>query len=319
MKKIILTLTLLIYLLPSGLFAQTPIWQGKGRIAISSDGNEHDDDDWSATPMSLAILAASGLQDKLAIYTYSDHIWGSNVCHPNKNGISAYEQMRVSALQGKAQFGFNKTKFVCAVDNAERAYQAMVEVINESTEDNPLIIIAGGPMQVVGESMNRANKEALKYVTLISHSWWNNEHSDWWSDDVDRPFPAAKSKEWDAHSGWTFDEIVEKFTKKEYGAKCIYILDQNGGKDKDGNVYEGLASGIERFEWIKTSPARNNPAYKKGSWDWLYSRLMCVVRNKPTGKGFDVSDAGMVVYMLTGIETTNVDMVKKIMENPVTK
>ena len=62
--------------------AQTPLWQGKGRIALSSDGNEHDHDDWAATPLSLALLSAAGLQDKLVLYTYSDHIWGSNQDHP---------------------------------------------------------------------------------------------------------------------------------------------------------------------------------------------------------------------------------------------
>ncbi|MFR9552558.1 MAG: transposase, partial [Rikenellaceae bacterium] len=58
--------------------AQTPLWNGKGRIAISSDGNEHDHDDWAATPLSLALIAAKGLQDKMVLYTYSDHVWGSN-------------------------------------------------------------------------------------------------------------------------------------------------------------------------------------------------------------------------------------------------
>ena len=40
------------------LYAQTTLWQGKGRIAISRDGYEHDDDDWAATPLSLALIAA---------------------------------------------------------------------------------------------------------------------------------------------------------------------------------------------------------------------------------------------------------------------
>jgi hypothetical protein len=63
----------LIFLSISTLEAQTPLWEGKGRIAISSDGNEQDHDDWAATPLSLALLAAAGLQD---------HIWGSNQSHP---------------------------------------------------------------------------------------------------------------------------------------------------------------------------------------------------------------------------------------------
>ena len=106
--------------------AQTPLWQGKGRIAISSDGNEHDHDDWAATPLSLALLAAAGLQDQLVVYTYSDHIWGSNQGHrTSASGLNSYQHMRESALGGGKWFGFDKTDFVCAVDNAEVAYRGM--------------------------------------------------------------------------------------------------------------------------------------------------------------------------------------------------
>jgi len=42
--------------------------------------------------------------------------------------------------------------------------------------------------------------------------------------------------------------------------------------------------------------------------------LTCVKRGD-----FDPSDAGMVVFMLTGIEKTSPELVKDIMENPITK
>ena len=285
----------------SKVFAQAPVWNGKGRIAISSDGNEHDHDDWAATPLSLALLASAGLQEHLAIYTYSDHIWGSNQDHPtSESGRSAYENMRISALEGQKWFGFDNTKFVCAVDNAEVAYMALRDVINESSKDNPLIILAAGPMQVVGEAINRADVSKLQFVTLISHSKWNNDHSD-------KPYNVY----WENHAGWTFSEIKEQFSsKKGGGLNCIHIADQNGGSD-----YEGIKAPKEKYDWLKTSVERNNPAYKKGAWEWLYSRQETCVK-----KGdFDPSDAGMVVFMLTGIEKTNPEMVRKIMENPVAK
>lgn len=281
--------------------AQTPIWEGKGRIAISSDGNEHDHDDWAATPLSLALLAASGLQDNLVVYTYSDHIWGSNQDHPSsKSGLNAYQHMRVSVLEGKKWFGFDKTKFICAVDNAEVAYKALTNEINKSSAENPLIIIAAGPMQVVGEAINRAEKSKRQYVSLISHSGWNDNHSD-------KPHKAF----WDKHTGWTFQEIKETFSGDKGGnLKCIHIANQNG---REG--YEGLKAPREKYDWIKTSQAKNNKAYKKGSWDWLYSRLETCVK-----KGdFDPSDAGMVIYILTGIEKTAPKLAKEIMENPVVK
>lgn len=279
-------------------FAQTPIWQGKGRIAISCDGNEHDDDDWGATPMSLALLCARGLQDKLSLYVYSDHVWCSNQEKERRFGLTPYEHMRESALGGQKYFGFDNTKFICAVDCAETAYRAMTEEINKCSVDNPLIIIAAGPLQVVGEAISRADKSKLKFVTFISHGRWNNKHAD---------NPA--NIYWDKHSGWTWDMLTAQFGG-ENGVKFIMPVDQNGGKD-----YDGLQSNKSNFDWIITSPARNNPLYKADSWNWLYSRLVVCIRED--GRNFDVSDAGMVAYMLTGIEKTSPALVKEIMENPV--
>lgn len=208
--------------------------------------------------------------------------------------------MRESALSGKKWFGYDKSKFVCAVDNAEVAYTAMRDAINESTAENPLFIIAAGPMQVVGEAINRSDVSKRQFVTLISHSNWNNNHSD-----------SPSKKYWDVHSGWTFKEIIESFSNEAGGnLKCIKIADQNGGDD-----YVAFKAPMEKFEWIKTSQARNNYAYKPGAWDWLYSRQETCIK----GNDFDPSDAGMVVYLLTGIEKTDPEMARKIMENPVKK
>lgn len=297
MKTTTLILTLLIAFTITQ--AQTPLWQGKGRIAISSDGNEHDHDDWAATPLSLALLSAAGLQDEVVLYTYSDHVWGSNQeVHSSRSGLTAYEHMRESALQGGKYFGFDNTNFICAVDNAEIAYNRMRDEINKSSADNPLIIIAAGPMQVVGEAINRADKEKRQYVSLVSHSNWNNRHSD----------NAYQKTEWDRHTGWTFDEIKEEFgTESGGGVNCIRILDQNGGDD-----YDGLNTDIEKFDWIRDSKARN--FYREGAWDWLYERQMTCIKKQ--GKNFDPSDAGMVIYLLTGVEKTNPDMAREILENP---
>lgn len=281
-------------------FPQTPLWQGKGRIAISSDGNEHDHDDWAATPLSLAMLSAAGLQDKLVVYTFSDHIWGSNHDQPSSSsGLNAYGHMRESAIKGGEWFGFKKTKFICAVDNAAVAYKGLTDEINKSSAEDPLCIIAAGPMQVVGEAISRSEVAKRKYVTLVSHSGWNDNHAD-----------NPKGPWWDLHSGWTFREIRESFSDDAGGnLKCIRISDQNGGED-----YEGLHAPMKDFNWLKTSGARNDPRWKPGSWDWLYSRIQTCVKTDSTT--YDASDAGMIIYLLTGIEKTSPDMARKIMENP---
>ena len=300
MKKV--TIFLFCVAISLSAVSQTHLWQGKGRIAISSDGNEHDHDDWAATPLSLSLIAAKGLQNKMVLYTYSDHVWGSNLEMPTgKGGLTAYEQMRESALTGAKMFGFKKSNFICAVDDAEKAYHAMAKVINESSEDNPLFIIAAGPMQVVGEGIRRSELAKRKFVTVISHSNWNDKH-------------AANSYAWEPeHKGWTFKMMKDVFGVEKGGAiQFVKIENQNGGKD-----YLGLNCSREHFNWIKKSSARENKIYKKGAWDWLYSRQETCI--KKGGKNFDPSDAGMLVYLFTGIEKTNPEMAKEIMENPVPK
>lgn len=269
-------------------FSSNGIWKGKGRIAISSDGNEHDKDDWAATPFSLALLASKGLQDKMVLYTYSDHVWGSNHDHSD-----ARQQMRTSALQGADQFGFDRSRFMEAVADPNKAYNAMADAINKSSAGNPLFIVAAGPMQVVGEGLNRAQESKLQYVTVISHSKWNDNHSD-------RP------SSWENHSGWTWNEMNNKFKSK--GVNFRHIVDQNGGSG-----YDGMRANANKFSWLKTSAARNNNLYNSGSWAWLYKRQEAAKK----GSDFDPSDAGMIIFLLTGKEKTDPSDAKKLMESPV--
>lgn len=281
--------TLLSLLLTTTLCAE-PLWQGEGRILLSSDGNEHDWDDWAASAMTLALLASQGLQDNLTLYTYSDHIWGSNQRFANVNGMSAYEHMRESVLRGADHFGFDRKKMLCAVDNAEVAYNAVRNQINNSSATSPLFIIAAGPMQVVGEGMKRAERSKLKYVTLISHSEWNDNHSD---------NPPPRFKSWDIHSGWTLNEMIEEFDDE---AKFVHITNQNFS---DGS-YTPLQCRREEFDWLLSSEPR------KESWEWLYRRLeSCATKDNTI---FDVSDSGMVVYLLTGEEHVTPAMIHELMK-----
>jgi hypothetical protein len=276
--------------------AQSPLWQGKGRIVISSDGNEHDHDDWAATPLSLALLAARNLQDKLAVYIYSDHIWGSNHEHPGVNGIKPYDQMRESALTGGKMFDFNKTRFICAVDNPEVAYDRLKDEINMSSSDNPLFIIVAGPVQVIGEGIARAEKARRKYVTVISTiNCWNDSHAD-------NPYIA-----WESHSGWTMSEIDEKFSAPGGdGLKIVHIRNQN----------PCLMRNWTEYEWLVTAPERKTPPSREESWTWLFNRLCMSIKPVSGAENYyaiDASDAGKVLFLLTGIEDTSPQLCYQIM------
>ena len=279
------TVFLLLTVVSSTIYGQS-IPYSIGRIVISSDGNEHDHDDWAATPFSLALLAAENLQDSLTVYTFSDHIWGSN--HDKGEGK---KQMLLSALEGRDIYSFKKSNFIEAVEDSTKAINAITNEINISSKKSPLTIIAAGPMQVVGSAINNADISKLKYVRIISHSNWNDNHSD-------RPY------KWEHHSGWTWNEIKESFESK--GLIMDRIVDQNGGKD-----YEGMKAPIESFDWIKTSSIRNGSPKVQKQLDWLYDRqLTCIKKGD-----FDPSDAGMVIYLLTGKQKTDPNDAKIIIEH----
>ena len=290
---------LIALVLPAGSWAQTPLWQGKGRIVVSADGNEHDHDDWAATPLSLGLLAARGLQDSVPLYVYADHVWGSNHEHPGVDGVTPYDQMRESALTGGRMFGFARTRFVAAVDNPEIAYEALKDEINRSSAESPLFIVAAGPVHVIGEALSRARREQLRFVSVITMlNCWNDDHAD-------RPYP------WERHSGWTMPEIRQQFSSEQGdGPRIISIQNQN----------PRLMRNWQEYAWLKTSPERDDPYYANGSWLWLFDRLCMSVKPVSGAENYyaiDASDAGKVAFLLTGIEDTSPQLCYEIMKAPV--
>lgn len=257
--------------------AKTPnYYEGRGRIALSSDGNMHDNDDMLATKMTLMILAKAGLQNKTTLYTYADHVWG--------NESNDLEIMYESAEVTGEKFGFSKCNFMAAVSDPEAAYDAMCDEIVKSTARNPLFIIAAGPMQVVGEALARADKKdpkSLNYVTIISHSRWNENHAD---------IPDTKpphGPEIPAHSGWTWSEMKMAFGDR---VNLNAISDQNG-TGKGSEVY------------------RSKNKFAAPSWDlwsWMADHkdpnIRWVRKNDGIKCGPDYSDAGMAYYFCADLD-----------------
>lgn len=277
--KMSFLLIITLSLFPTTIFAKvSDYWEGSGRIALSSDGNMHDNDDMQASMMTLMILAKAKLQDDVVLYTYADHIWGSE-----RNDLSL---MKISTEDCGKRLGFDNTQFMAAVENPEAAYKAMCAEIVKSTAEDPLFIIAAGPMQVVGEAMSRAKSEkpdALNFVTIISHSTWNERHSD-----DPKMQDNHHSKAEPSHSGWTWKEMVA-----EFGA-CVnfnHISDQNG-----------TGEGAQKY--------RSNDKFKAASWDswawmskhqdpninWIFQQA----KSNPVGPDF--SDAGMAYYFCADLD-----------------
>ncbi len=259
-----------------------------GRIALSADGNAHDKDDFGATAMSLALLNAAGLNGKVVHLDFNN-----NLCL-NESAWAA--EMRISALGGADKFGFDRSVMFDhqTAGMTDLSTQNLARAINASSANDPLWIIAGGPMETVYRGIAAAQVDKRKFVTVISHSAWNENR--------DKFHPDYNGRNCGLNNNWS--DMVRDFTPN--GVKFldhVFITDQNstqnGGNDGDWN------SPYAKWYWLRDSA---NPNFK-----WLYER-----NDKST---FDISDAGMTYWLLSGglnggCKNCGSAEAKRLLENP---
>jgi hypothetical protein len=118
------------------------------------------------------MLARSGVavKSKLVHYEYNNHIWGNY-------SAAQKSDMTYSTLTAASRYGFPSKIFFSAIDNPTAAYNHLAYEINQSTSTNPLYILAMGPMGTICEGIKRSYSSRRQYVTVISHSTWNDTHS----------------------------------------------------------------------------------------------------------------------------------------------
>lgn len=267
------------------IIAQTAPYTGE-RIVVVADGNEHGKGDWAATPLTLAVMAAKEIQEQVMVYTFSSHTWGSN-----KTFAGADAQMRESAFLGAKQFGFKKTKFIEAVTAPNFAIIEITELINKSSAKNPLTILAAGPLEIIGTSLNEADSARLKYVRVISYSKWDQEHAD-------------NPGEGETHTGWTWEKLRESFEGNQL--QLISLVSETNGN-------EGLKGKLEDYSWLKATPNKEPKPFEKGSWAWLYSRLEA----SKIGNEVNPDDARLIYYLLTGNPNPSVKDFQEMLTNPI--
>lgn len=284
-KSLVLSLTLC---LMGGIYievlAQKIPYAGE-RIVVITDGNEHGKDDWAATPISLALIAAKEIQDQVMVYSFSSHTWGSN-----KTYAGADAQMRESAFLGAKQFGFKKTKFIEAVTAPNFAIIEITELINKSSSKNPLTILASGPLEIIGTSLNEADSTKLKYVRVISYSIWDQEH-------------ANSPVEGETHTGWTWEKLRESFQDNQL--QLVSLVNETNGK-------EGLKAPLSAYAWLNDSSKKEPKPFDKGSWAWLYSRLEA----SKNGNDVNPADARLIYYLFTGNPNPSVKDLQEMLANP---
>ena len=253
------------------------------RIVVVTDGNEHGKDDWAATPLTLALIASKEIQDQVMVYAFSSHTWGSNKTH-----AGADAQMRESAFLGARNFGFKKTKFIEAVNAPNFAIIEITTQINKSSAKNPLVILAAGPMDIIGTALGEADSTKLEFVRIISHSSWDQLHSD-------------SPEEGETHKGWTWEELRESYQGK--GLKLIALPEQGQGRFKGP---------LSAYSWLNDSSKKEPKPFEKGSWQWLYSRIEAA----KSGEEVNPSDVRLLLYLLTDKSNPGIQDLRGILENP---
>lgn len=234
------------------------------RVAYSADGNDHDTDDWLASPWSLALLRSSGVDDKLVFFEYNNHVWGT------RGSFDEIQNGNITGLVSRWG-GFPNTNFYNVETQETAAKNKLRDEINASSASNQLIIIAAGPLETIGRAVEAATASKRQYVTMVSHSDWNNEHANRFH-----------------NSKYSLDYI------RNLGINYKRVNDMNGDSD-DGYTEFGL----KRKTAVMENRLKNHPD-DRVKWLWT-ARKMPEYELPSYQKGYyDYSDAGMTWWLITG-------------------
>lgn len=240
---------------------------GATRYAYSCDGNLHDRDDICALPMSLAIFSASGNAGALVHLDFNNHYWKTNVAQELDETVSA------TADTTNTWGGFDCSVFYNMRTDRSAAIDHLAAAINSSTAASPLVIICAGPMQSVGLALAASNVAARAYVTVISHSTWNDVHS----------------KSYGPAEGLT-GTLYNWIDLGALGAQQTHIKDQNAT----------INGSFTTYGWL------NDPSNPKLKWLWDRGQ-------KAAKTTFDCSDAGMVYFAIFGDDSTTPAKIKTLL------
>ncbi|WP_430936024.1 hypothetical protein [Saccharicrinis sp. 156] len=247
------------------------------RIAISFDGNsapDHqykwpigDPDDWGATAASMAIIARLGLQDKLVHCSYNNFI-------DAPVGPDSENQNKLSCDGAIIRWHFDASKFYDVTTQLEEAKTNLASEMLKSTADDPLYFIHAGLSEFVYQAVKKAidmgGLEVLSHVKLVSHSGFNENET---------------RRDW--HHTWS--DIQELCGNRIQYHK---IKDQNACTKP--NVLWCSGKDFSPWYWMRD--------HQDESIRWLYRRAQA----HDTGKA-DISDAGMLFWLLTGDENGSPD------------
>jgi hypothetical protein len=159
--------TLLLALMSCALVASA---RADFRIAYSCDGNQHDADDWHASAMVLAMLAETGMTNRLVHFDYNNHL-GDNA--PWR--ADAHRQVIADAIR---RYGYDTARFHDDQLDLKASIASLARAVNASNADDRLCLLCAGPMELCWRGIDAAFDHKERFVTVISHGRWNESHAD---------------------------------------------------------------------------------------------------------------------------------------------
>ncbi|WP_220763548.1 hypothetical protein [Flavobacterium sp. UMI-01] len=279
MNKIILLV--LGVLMSSTLVSAQSIKAPKGRIAIVADGNSPDPDDLGGTAITLALLKATALTDRLVHYSHSCDL--VRVDRISEAAEKERHAMMQTACDGTARRwgGFEHITFWDAKWQLDQTIKDLSKAINASTADNPLWIIEAGEPDIIGFALDATPKEKHKFVKVITHHPANDDAGDFYK----------------------WKQILD------FGVEEVRIPDQN--------TYLKVTE--SQWDWAKNHPD------DRMQFVWLMGKMAEIDNVVKFQKGYwDCSDAGMVLYWITGatnggLKEGKVEDVKALLHNYLDK
>ncbi|EMI51845.1 Carbohydrate binding family 6 domain protein [Rhodopirellula sallentina SM41] len=244
-----------------------PIRPPAGRLAYVADGNSPDPDDIGGTVAALAMLRATGLDHRLVHCSHScDLVRASNISEGDEFNR---QQMLQTACEGTVARwgGFDELTFWNCRTHQKEVVEELKEQINTSTRSNPLWIIEAGEPDIIGYALEASQPAKRRYVKLVTHHPANDGSGDFYS--------------------WS--------QMKRLGVEVVRIPDQNG---YNAHLGRGLQRPLWAFHWARD--------HQDERIRWLWKQGKLAEEDGVVGfqKGkFDISDAGMVLYWITGANT----------------
>lgn len=229
----------------------------KGRIAVVTDGNSPDPDDLGGTAITLALLRATGLENRLVHYSHScDLVRVKRISEKAEMERHALMQS-VCDVTARRWGGFNGLKFLDAKWNQKETVKDLAKAINASTAHDPLWIIEAGEPDIIGYALDASSKKKHKYVKVVTHHPANDDAGDF----------------------YTWQQILD------FGVEEVRIPDQN------------IKLKVPTKEWDWARDHKDSRLQQV----WVFGKMAEVDDVVKFQKGkWDCSDAGMVLYWITG-------------------